>query len=373
MACNNNLSVKDVPNKVLRRNLNEVAVSSNNFNNRNDRNGDAVVGPTIATDGTAVDDVINTDGSADISLEWSWGGTEADIDGFIIYHRASTTDNASYVMGTTPAQETTYIVRADKRAFIFYGVGADSFHTFGVQAYRVVDPDINSNQIIKGSIVQPSRAEEDPYQPTTTPSFAGSITGTIGSASDAAATATSSDFTAITGSTKPEDNADVTGDHSADVDALQTQNAPAEAGANKLNNMSNNLATTTSVADRAITTPESVYTAGTINVGQNATVTVASVTITTIGQVVEINSAMQIAGTDPTGDDIASFRLLRDSTVIYDDITVVVTTTDLFHAAPSISDNPNAGTYTYKIDVETQSGNSVDVDRRYLKATELMR
>lgn len=41
------------------------------------------------------------------------------------------------------------------------------------------------------------------------------------------------EFDRIIGATKPEDNADVTGDHEADINVLNTQNAPAEANADK--------------------------------------------------------------------------------------------------------------------------------------------
>src|SRR3546814_954129 len=48
-----------------------VSAATINFNTRNDRNGAAVTAPTAASDGTAVDHTINTDGSADISFERS--------------------------------------------------------------------------------------------------------------------------------------------------------------------------------------------------------------------------------------------------------------------------------------------------------------
>lgn len=54
-----------------------------NFNSGNDRNGDAIPAPTLP----AIDPVqhtVNTDGSADLSIDWLWGGDEATIDGFEI-------------------------------------------------------------------------------------------------------------------------------------------------------------------------------------------------------------------------------------------------------------------------------------------------
>ena len=151
-----------------------------NFNNRNDRKSTPPANPTIATDGTAVDHTINNDGSADISFEWSFDGTgdAYDIDGFIVYVYQSTS-SSPYTFGTTPANEQVYVVTPEKRAFILYGVPADRYYTFGIQAYRIVDQDINPNGILKSSIVKPTVAGENPYRPTSNIAFAGDITGTV--------------------------------------------------------------------------------------------------------------------------------------------------------------------------------------------------
>lgn len=149
-----------------------------NFNGRNDRTATAVVTPTIASDGTAVDHAIASDSTANISFEWAWGGTESDIDGFIIFVRQSTSSSA-YTFGTTPAEEQVFYVTPEKRAFLIYGVAANQYYTFGVQAYRIVDPDVNASGVLKSSIVKPSLAAENPYQPSTTVAFAGDVTGTV--------------------------------------------------------------------------------------------------------------------------------------------------------------------------------------------------
>jgi hypothetical protein len=149
-----------------------------NFNFRNDRNGNVVVDPAVVTDGTAVDHVVKTNGSVDISFEWTWGGSSTDIDGFIVY-TYSTNSNASYTFGTNVQAELVNYVTPEKRAYILLGVSPDSYYTFGVQAYRVVDPDINSAGIIKSNIVKSLRGEENPYQPQTAPVFTGDIIGTI--------------------------------------------------------------------------------------------------------------------------------------------------------------------------------------------------
>src|SRR3546814_4298892 len=55
---------------------------------------------------SAVDHTINTDGPADISFEWGWSGSEADIDGWLVYMRSSASAGA-YTFGTTRSEEHT--------------------------------------------------------------------------------------------------------------------------------------------------------------------------------------------------------------------------------------------------------------------------
>lgn len=155
-----------------------VASATTNFNLRNDRNAAAIVTPSILTDGTAIDHVVNLDGSVDVSFEWLWAGTPLDIDGFKVYMRSSTVSTA-YTMGTSPAQELVFIVTNDKRVMFFQGMAANNYYWFGVQAYRNVDHDINANEVILSTLVQCSLAAENPYQPATTVAFAGNITGTV--------------------------------------------------------------------------------------------------------------------------------------------------------------------------------------------------
>lgn len=157
--------------------------AATNFNANNDRNATTPTSPTINSNGTAIDHVINTDGSSDISFEWNYTVSDVfnaanNIDGFVIYVRSSTS-NAAYTFGTTPSDETTYFVPRDKRAFILPAVAADRYYNFGVAAYRVVDTDINSAGIILSSVIQSTGSGENPYRPSATVAFAGNITGTI--------------------------------------------------------------------------------------------------------------------------------------------------------------------------------------------------
>jgi len=156
----------------------EIRNTVNNFNNRTDRDGTAITLPTIATDGTAIDHTINTDGSCNISFEWSWTGNNADISGWIVYVRQGDT-NAQYNFGDSPAEEQAYGLPSEKRAFFLYGVPANKYYTFGIQAYRKVDPDVDTGGVIKTAIVKPTLAAENPYQPSANVAFAGNVTGTV--------------------------------------------------------------------------------------------------------------------------------------------------------------------------------------------------
>jgi hypothetical protein len=144
----------------------------------NDMNGDPIAAPTILTNGTAVDHSLRTDGSADISFEWLWGGTESDIDGFEVMVYASTSSSA-YTPGTTPAQEMIYAMPPNRRALILTGCPANLYWTFAVTAYRVVSTSVDPTGIIRSTTVKPSLAGENPYRPSSTVPFAGNVTGTV--------------------------------------------------------------------------------------------------------------------------------------------------------------------------------------------------
>ena len=178
------------------RTATQVNDATVNFTSRNDRLATAVTAPTIPGSGTAIDHVNNTDGTSDISFEWLWAGTEADIDGFMIYVYASTSSSA-YTFGTTEAEESVFFALPTKRAFVFRGFPANKYYTFGVQAYRIVDPDVNATGFIKSTIVKSAVSGENPYRPESEVAFSGTINSTI----------TWSQVTASTG--RPADDAQV--------------------------------------------------------------------------------------------------------------------------------------------------------------------
>jgi hypothetical protein len=163
--------------------LNAIEASSIDFNSRNNRNSTTPTNPTINSDGTAIDHVINGNGSADISFEWNYTYTDAqnaanNIDGFVVYVYSSDS-STPYTFGDNISFESTYPVDSDRRAIVLSGVSANKYYTFGIKAYRVVDRDISASEILYSSIVQPTRTEEKPYRPSSTIAFTGDITGTI--------------------------------------------------------------------------------------------------------------------------------------------------------------------------------------------------
>ncbi len=158
----------------------ELLRGLSNFDSRNDRIKTTPADPVISNDGTTIDHTINTDGSCDISFEWSFTGTgEAyDIDGFVVLIHQSSSSSA-YTFGTDPSSEQQMVLTSDQRGCILYGVPANRYYTFGVQAYRIVDKDIDASGIKASTLVKSSYATENPYQPSTNVSFTGNIHDTL--------------------------------------------------------------------------------------------------------------------------------------------------------------------------------------------------
>lgn len=146
-----------------------VKNATNNFSARNDRISTTPANPVAGT----VSHTINTDGSANVSFQWTFtnGSGANNIDGFYVYVKV--TDATATVTGTA-SDEKLYIMDMDKRAIILPGVPANKYLTFAVQAFRVVDQDINANGILKSSLIQVTS-----YRPSANVAFNGDITGTI--------------------------------------------------------------------------------------------------------------------------------------------------------------------------------------------------
>lgn len=127
----------------------DITNSITNFSTSNDQNGSAISAPSASTPTHTT----NADGSVNLTLSWTWSGTEADIDGFLVFVIGRTV-SGGYTIGSDAANETAYVLPASKRAQILYGVAADRWYTYGVRAYRRVSTNINSSGIIASSISQ---------------------------------------------------------------------------------------------------------------------------------------------------------------------------------------------------------------------------
>jgi hypothetical protein len=146
--------------------ISTIKATTTNFDARNDRM--TAAGYPIATPTSpAVAYEANQDGSINLTFTWAWGGTEAQIDGFIIYGYMSDT-NDGYSFGSTPASEYIFEVTAEKRVFKVQGLPSIKFYKLGVKAYRRVDPDIDASGILYSAMAASTQT-----QPSTAVSIGG--------------------------------------------------------------------------------------------------------------------------------------------------------------------------------------------------------
>lgn len=161
-------------------NWNSIAT---NFSIRNDRISAKPSNPTNLT----VSHKINDNGSADLTVSWNYNDYEKtkkdadNIDGYIVY-MYSDTSNERYVFGSTIAKETRRGIIYSTKSFTFPSVPPNRFYTLGVQAYRDVDDDINSEGILFSDLITPSDAEQNPYQPSEVTVVNGLLNGKVNGA-----------------------------------------------------------------------------------------------------------------------------------------------------------------------------------------------
>lgn len=315
----------------------DIATAATDFNASNNQNTDAITAPSVASGLGAYSHDANTDGSVDLKFAWSWGGTEADIDGFLIYVRPSSSDTA-YSMGTTEAQETVFPVSADKRIIRLPGVAANAHYTIAVQAYRRVDQNADAAGIILSSMVQPT----NPYQPSSTVSHGGNVTGSVDSTPVATVT------TAVTN---------------------------ANAGLGTSGVVNTDKVPTAAVQANAITNSSYAVSTGTVSHDEGDEDTVQSVAITTTGEPVLLSASFALSldagaysGYLGTPADWAKcvlvFRIYRGASLayIYSKSHVLPENTDSHGDIVDLTwmDEPAAGSYTYSVTIEATSASDWD-------------
>ena len=132
-----------------------------NFNDRNDRISAPVDAPVIAGDGGAISFTFNTDGTANIDFEWIYnsGTPETNIDGFIVYIKSSDTSTV-YDLNVDLTGSTFSQALYDQTMIRFMSLSPDKYYTIGIEAFRVVDTDIDASGIIRSLITQPGLPAE---------------------------------------------------------------------------------------------------------------------------------------------------------------------------------------------------------------------
>jgi phage minor structural protein len=141
----------------------------------NNQNTSTPLTPMIIEDGTEIRHTIVTDDLVNLVFNWDYSDEEiftTDIDGFMIYIFTAPT-SATYSFGSKPKEEIRYYVKPDKRSIILYHVPKGLHYNFGIEAYRVVDKEINPSGVIKTPVIQTTK----PYSPMGVTEYLGDILG----------------------------------------------------------------------------------------------------------------------------------------------------------------------------------------------------
>lgn len=151
----------------------KLLAASSNFNTRNDR---ISIIPTIPSS-PAISHKSNDDGSVNLTVTWNFPDSNKDadnIDGFKIYLYSSTT-NERHLFGSALEEITPNEVNASLRSFTYTSLVANRYYTIGIQSYRRVDEDINSNGILLSDIATSGY----PYQPEQSLQINGDVNGKV--------------------------------------------------------------------------------------------------------------------------------------------------------------------------------------------------
>lgn len=170
-------TVGDSSTKVM--NLQTVA---KNFNLRNDRISAKPANPIVRTDGTAISKTVNDNGSVSLKVVWDFATTADDahnIDGFII-HTYSSSLSDTYTFGSN--KEQLVPVEQSLRSYVFPGLPANLYYTFGIQAYRTVDTDVSSTGYLLSDVISTGNS----YQPLPNVNLNGKVNNIMHTTSNAA-------------------------------------------------------------------------------------------------------------------------------------------------------------------------------------------
>ncbi|MEU2589660.1 hypothetical protein ABZ630_02060 [Streptomyces albidoflavus] len=135
---------------------------ANDFSKRNNRIATPVKAPTLLPNFESIQKTDNPNGTVNIRFSWIYTKDrtidETNIDGFFVYIRQSKSDEPYQIQGTR-RDENYYNANPDMRSYTFNNLTANDYYTFAVAAYRMVDSDINRENIIISDLVQPKRSQ----------------------------------------------------------------------------------------------------------------------------------------------------------------------------------------------------------------------
>lgn len=193
-----------------------LATTIANFNSQRSRNTTAIAD----TANEQISHTKNQNATVDILFSWDFAGQTTDIDGFRITVSNSLSSSV-YSIGASAITERVYDVPSDRRSFVLSGAIPNNYYTIFVQGLRYVETDINALGVILGTPRKCTLSGKNPYRPEVTAEFAGSLSGTLNGLSidqllaNIQAASTGATWSGITGTGKPQDNADVTALHTS--------------------------------------------------------------------------------------------------------------------------------------------------------------
>lgn len=159
--------------------------NARNTNLRNDRLSETPANPMFKNNGTEITSVMNDNGTVNLTVSWMYSDyniskNNADnVDGFYLYLYSSNL-NEKYTFGSTMGKEqVSQIDDPNSRTYTHTGIPANLYYTVGIQAYRRVDEDVNSDGILLSDVISPAYETSDPYRPAVSVQIKGEVVGKI--------------------------------------------------------------------------------------------------------------------------------------------------------------------------------------------------
>jgi len=186
-----------------------------------------------------------------------------------------------------------------------------------------------------------------------------------------AATATNSNYTAITG-TKPPADADKTSSNTS-ANTSNVGTVPASAVQSTINTgggVATNQVNTASIVANAVTVPSVAYTPGTITFSSAVEVDMQTITIASGGGPISIFINLEVQG--PFGSGGYILKVYRNG-VLYQSFNYLASSAVFTVNTCILSDSQAAGTYTYKFAVIAGTTSTYTARSRFLQCLETKR